>query len=223
MVRVRTYRGGGQVLPLVESDQTASRSVSTPPAIAQSTQVVAAILTSEADGLRSQYENLGDEVDNVHEQTYLNEWHVRSGQHAESSSRSLLSHLADFGFAWRDIARLVGVSVPAIQKWRKGGSTTADNRQRLAALVAACDVIQRHRSIEDIAQWFEMDVVRDVHISVNDLWSANEYELVFEYALQGMAPEQVLDRFEPDWREKYSSNFETYRAGDGQLSIRAKG
>ena len=73
-----------------------------------------------------------------------------------------------------------------------------------------------------IAAQAEMDVVQDVHISVNDLWSAGEHVLAFEYALQGMAPEQVLDRFQPDWRERYSSNFETYRAGDGQLSIRAK-
>ena len=222
MVRVQIPSDRRQVLSIVESDQTASASVSLPPAIAQSTQVLAAILTTEADGLRNRYMNLGGEVHDVHEQTYLNEWQVRTGQHAESSSISLLSRLADLGFAWRDIARLVGVSVPAIQKWRKGGSTTADNRLRLAAVVAACDVIQRHRSIEDIAQWFEMDVVQDVHISVNDLWSASDYELVFEYALQEMGPEQVLDRFQPDWRERYSSNFETYRAGDGQLSIRAK-
>lgn len=34
---------------------------------------------------------------------------------------SMLSDLAELGFAWRDIARLVKVSVPAVQKWRKGG------------------------------------------------------------------------------------------------------
>ena len=36
-------------------------------------------------------------------------------------------------------------------------------------------------------------------------------------------PEQVLDAWNPDWRERYRSDFEVFVAGDGNLAIRPKG
>lgn len=54
---------------------------------------------------------------------------------------SMLSDLAELGFAWRDIARLVKVSVPAVQKWRKGEKASGESHSRVASLLAACDLI----------------------------------------------------------------------------------
>lgn len=48
------------------------------------------------------------------------EWRTAAAERAKDSVASMLSDLADLGFARRDIARLVKVSVPAVQKWRRG-------------------------------------------------------------------------------------------------------
>ena len=59
----------------------------------------------------------------------------------KANVKSMLTELADLGFAWRDIARMVGVSVPAVQKWRKGEKASGDSRIRVASLLAAYNLI----------------------------------------------------------------------------------
>jgi hypothetical protein len=151
------------------------------------------------------------------------EWNVLIQERVVRSSADLLEALADLGFAWRDISRMVGVSVAAVQKWRKGERTTPENRHKLAALLAACDLIVRHRHIEDIGQWFEVpSLVQGVPVTPMDLWAVGEYPLVFDFATGHLGGEAVLDKFEPDWRERYDSDFEVFKADDGELSIRMK-
>ncbi|MCA2302725.1 hypothetical protein JF770_04075 [Mycobacterium intracellulare] len=135
----------------------------------------------------------------------------------------MLSDLADLGFSWRDIARMVGVSVAAIQKWRKGEKVTGPNRHKLASLLAACDFIISHLLAEDVAQWFETPIIDGAPITPIDIWSEGNYLVLFEYATQHMTPEQAMNEFRPDWRERFRSSWETFEAGDGNLSIRAKG
>lgn len=177
---------------------------------------------SELDNLRIRTRAVTSQADDLHQVVYLRDWQLRSQERAELSVKALLDQLADLGFAWRDLARLVGVSVPAIQKWRKGGPTMPENRQRLAQLLAACDLIIRHRSTADIGQWFEMPLLPEVPVTPIDLWARGEHALVFEHALEHREPEYILSRFQPDWRERYASDFETFVAEDGQLSLRMR-
>jgi hypothetical protein len=135
----------------------------------------------------------------------------------------MLAELADLGFAWRDIARLVNVSVPAVQKWRKGEKVSGDNRHRMASLLAACDLIKSHYMVEEIASWFEMPLSSSAPITPITLYAANRADLVFEFANGQVDPEALLSEFEPDWRERYRSDFEVFEAGDGNRSIRMKG
>ncbi len=205
-----------------EGNQTAATSVRPRSIAPDVTRTLAAMLTTQVDDLRHRHSDLGADILDVHQRSYMDEWRVRMQERAATGVTQLLDELADLGFAWRDIAHLVGVSVPAIQKWRKGASTTPDNRQRLAGLLAACDLIVRHRSIHDIAQWFEMPLHQGVPVTPIDLWAASEYALVFKYALQHLTGEDVLSRYQPDWRGRYDSDFETFLAGDGELSIRMR-
>lgn len=209
--------------PISGRDQTVAGTVA-PQAdlVDAASQTVATMLTKEASSLRLQVAVLGTDVKHLHQDIYMSEWQQRTQAWVQSSTVQLLGQLADLGFAWRDIARLVGISVPAIQKWRRGATTSADHRRALASLLAARDVMLRHTAIQDFAQWFEIALVQDVPLSPTDLWEAGSYDLVFEYALQQLSPEETLDRFKPDWREVYASEWETFIAGDGQMSIRLR-
>ena len=225
MTSVRVVRrpdGGWAVIPNHGFGQTAAGSVSQGSIAPDATRVIAATLTTEADELRYRSADLVDRAADVHQMTYMNEWSVRTQERAAAGVAELLESLADEGFAWRDIARLIGVSVPAIQKWRKGGSVSSENRHRLASLTAACDFILRHRKIDDIGQWFEMPLVQGSPLSPMEIWADGQYGLVFEFALQHLTGEAVMDRYQPDWRERYDTDFEVVRAGDGELSIRTR-
>ncbi|WP_345453890.1 helix-turn-helix transcriptional regulator [Arthrobacter gyeryongensis] len=151
------------------------------------------------------------------------EWRIRTQNRSTLSVKDLLELLADAGFAWRDLARMLGVSVPAIQKWRKGEKSSGENRLKLAGLIAAIDLIASQFHIQDIESWFEMPIVEGVPVTPIDLWAANQAFLVLEFASGHLNPEEALNRFDPSWRETYDSQFETFRAQDGQMSIRPKG
>lgn len=194
----------------------------TPPKIPTTTRTTAVLLTEDAHELRNQVRTLNDSATQTHQKTYQHEWQVHTQRRGVEGTSTLLNDLADLGFSWRAIARMVGVSVPALQKWRKGERPSAANRHKLASLLAACDFISTHLYVEEIGQWFEMPVIEDVPITPIDLWSAGHQLLVFEHVTQHLAPEEVMNQFDSEWRERFQSNFETFIAADGERSIRMK-
>lgn len=188
------------------------------------TRMMALEKTELAGQLITRVTRLNTDVRETHAQALIDEWTVLTSHRAAHSARELLDLLADQGFAWRDIARMIGVSVPAIQKWRKGtAKATGDNRSHLASLVAAQDLIASKGRIREIESWFETPVMEGVPVTPIDMWSAGRNVLVLEYASGHLNPEEALNRFDPSWRITYDSPFETFRAEDGQLSIRPKG
>jgi hypothetical protein len=104
----------------------------------------------------------------------------------------------------------------------EGERATGESRLKVASLLAACDLIAEHYDVREIASWFEMPLVADVPVTPIDLYATEQPQLVFEYASGHDDPEQVLTSFDPEWRARYRSDFEVFRAGDGELSIRPK-
>ena len=180
------------------------------------------LTTTEVGGIRGVARALRDDVDDLHKRTHENEWRKAAAERGKASVMSMLTELADLGFAWRDIARMVGVSVPAVQKWRKGEKASGDSRHRIASLLAACDLITSHYMVDEIASWFEMPLSSSAPVTPIVLYAANRADLVFEFASGQVDPEALLSEFDPDWRERYRSDFEVFEAGDGNRSIRMK-
>lgn len=210
---------------LVQSGQgTASSEITPPPDLPNSTgnQPTLFELTDQAGHLSSRARILHDDSADLHLDVIMQEWQSRSTDFVRQDMPSLLSQLADLGFAWRDIARLIGVSVPAVQKWRRGNSATGQSRFHAAAVLAACTLIIEHYLVRDIASWFEAPVVFGYPVTALDLYVAKKPQLVFRLATGKADPEQVLSAFDPDWRETYRSDFEVFQADDGSLAIRAK-
>lgn len=137
----------------------------------------------------------------------------------------LLADARNAGLSWRDVARIVGVSVPAVQKWRRGEGIDPANHTALARLVALLDIL-RADLIDDPVSWLETDVQTGVHLSKVDMLAGGRYDLVRELASdrgeQG-GVEDALDRFDPTWRTTYvDDRFEVFEAADGNLSIRPR-
>src|SRR5215211_172766 len=131
---------------------------------------------------RQQARDLQEAVGALHQRGHYIAWNDRTGERGRSSAQEMLEELADLGFAWRDVARLVGVSVPAIQKWRRGEGTTGINRQKVASLLAACDLVAEHYGIQEVASWFEMPLLLGIPVAPVDLWAEDRPDLVFDYA-----------------------------------------
>ena len=77
--------------------------------------------------VRSRARLLGEDVVQVERQTGLlhrrafdAQLNARARDIARRPALDILEELASCGFAWRDIARMVGVSVPALRRWRQG-------------------------------------------------------------------------------------------------------
>ena len=200
---------------------TAGAEIRPPPALPE-TRTVVKVLTEDIGTIRQEARDLHEATGELHQRSHYVEWTARTNQRGRSSTQDLLEELADLGFAWRDVARLVQVSVPAIQKWRRGEGTTGANRHKVAGLLAACDLVSQHYGIREVASWFEMPLLFGVPVTPVDLWAAGRPDLAFDYASGHTGSEQILTAWDPHWRDQYQSEFEVFRAGDGQLSVRPK-
>lgn len=188
------------------------------PSVTKSTM----ILTEDAGAVRGRVSDLGKDVHETHNASQSLEWRVRTAQRVKETSAALLQSIADLGFSWRGIAQLVGVTVPSVQKWRRGERVAGDNRQVLASLAAACDLLAAHYYVQDIAAWFETPLTSVAPITPLDLWIGRRQDLLFEYASGYADPEDLLTEIDEGWRDRYRTAFEVVVGNDGMRSIQAK-
>lgn len=194
-----------------------------PPEVTE-TRVAAADLTEEIGFHRSRVRGLNNHVEDLHKDSHQAEWRMRTIERAKAPFSEMLDEVADLGFAWRDLARMMGVSVPAIQKWRRGKSKpSGENRRRVASLLAACDLVAEHYMVAEVASWFEMPLVPGVPVTPIELFGRERVDLVFDFASGQSDPEALMTQFDAKWRTQYMSDFEVFEGCDGYPSLRLKG
>lgn len=187
-------------------------------------------LVDRAGHLKNQTRILVADSNDVHQST--EELHNESlstlhrtvaHERAKQSLAGLLDELSDLGFSWREVARVSGVSVPALRKWRRGGPATGENRKRVAMVVAFCDIARDQYLIDDVASWMEAPLHSDAPVTALDLVAEDRIDLALQLASeQGTDPEHVLDQFDPDWRERYASPVEVFTGPDGLPGVRLR-
>ncbi|MEC4015970.1 hypothetical protein [Streptomyces sp. H27-D2] len=180
-------------------------------------------LAERAGSLRSTTKHIHESSSELHKEVLFHSWQRGTTERGKLAPKVLLEELADLGFAWRDVARMLSVSVPAIQKWRRAGKPSGENRGRLANLLALCDEITEQYHIQEVASWFEMPLTSDAPVTPIDLYAEERPELVLEHASGHSDVEQILTSYDPEWRERFRSDFEVYLDTDGAMSIRPKG
>ncbi len=140
----------------------------------------------------------------------------------------LLDELEQLGFARRHVARLIGVSVPTLARWRGVRAQprepmSADVLDKLAALLDVCTLVRNTSFVPDVAAFFETPVLPGTPIRPMDLYAAGRVDLLLDWASRTVQePAALLSAFDPGWRERYHSEYEVFEAADGDLAIRAK-
>lgn len=182
-------------------------------------------LLDRAEVLHRQVSDLQSDTAGLRRRGLVRELEDRQQVVAASAGADLLEILSEAGFAWRDVARLAQVSVPAVQKWRRGDRMTGANRYRIAKVVALLDVLANHFVSEPVS-WLEMPVKDGVEVSRLDVVMDDRFDLVLELISDDGDPvsaSAVLDEYRPDWREYLVDHaFEAFVAADGVVSIRRR-
>lgn len=185
-------------------------------------------LVEEAGLLRSQTRLLGDDVaetnrraSEVHRQAVARQLDAKARGLAKGGMGKLLNELADYGFAWRDIAALARVSVPAVRRWRQGETPTGEHLLEVARLMALVETMRNDHLVSDVASWMEMPLAPEAPLTGIDLAASGRLQEVVDVAAGHSTGEAVLDQWQPGWREKYRSDYEVFEAPDGELGTRS--
>ena len=167
-------------------DGTASREIAPAPTLPTPTGGSPSTwseLTEQAGDLNNRAQILHSDTDDLHIDVIIREWQSRSTDFVRQDMPTrCFRSLADLGFSWRHIARLIGVSVPAVQKWRRGQAATGQSRFSAAAILAASALIEEHYLVRDVASWFEAPIVLGYPITAIDLYASKKPQLVFRLA-----------------------------------------
>jgi transcriptional regulator with XRE-family HTH domain len=177
-------------------------------------------LTEESGYWRNRAAIVTGDAADVHHRSFWVQLDARVASLVKRDPAELLDQLADTGFAWRDIARMIGISVPALRRWRSGERPTGDNRRAIARLLAFAQIVADQ--VFEPASWMEVPISEDAPTTPVDLYAEGFLDVVFDLATGNLAPEQALDTAEPGWRERYRSDWEVAVADDGQPYIRPK-
>ena len=165
---------------------------------------------------------IGDDATAIQHEAFRIQLDARTSQLVKQDPAVLLDELSEMGFAWRDIARMLGVSVPALRGWRKGDRPSGENRRLIAQLLSFAQIIRDDHLVFEPASWMEVPLVRDVPVTATDLYETGDLEIIHDLAADKTSPEAALDATRPDWREQYRSDWEVATTEDGERFIRPK-
>jgi hypothetical protein len=148
----------------------------------------------------------------------------RLADEAASAKRSTIQELmaelvSDFGFAWADVGRLVGVSVPAIRKWRRAGGASPERLAAVAGLVGLARVLRDHAGVEP-AEWMAIPLLEGYTVAPRDLVGRVRPEDIVDHACGGRRATELLDDSVPGWRAEFDDHgYVVALAADGQPSV----
>ena len=180
------------------------------------------LLAENMGVLRTLVHSVDGDVTAIHGDVLAHQLSARTNELRKHETVELLNSLADQGFSWRDIARIAGVSVPALRKWREGGGVSGEHALDIAKLCAFCAIAQKdHLVLQEVASWLEQPILSGVNVTGLDLAAEGRLEALLELAAGDLAAEVLLDACRPGWRESSQSNAEVFIAPDGMPGIRA--
>lgn len=206
---------------LLEGDRTHSDAAVIPHVFDRPTRISQDELAEIVGAVRSIARQISEEVSGYHHRALDAVLTARTDEAAKRAVPDLLAELADLGLSWRDIARLVGVTVPAIRKWRNGEPATGVNRRAVAKLLAFVDILQSDHLVQEPASWLEMPMGPS-SITGLDIYAAGRCDLLIAHAESHLTSEQLLDEFDSGWRNSIDDRFEIFTAQDGEAAIRLR-
>lgn len=178
------------------------------------------LLRDSVSVLRSDVEELEADLEHEHHEQLTNDLRRRAKVKERKWTAHLLEELAaDRGLSWTAIARAAGVSVAAVRKWRHSGAMSPEKRAALAEFASFLDLLEESQ-VNEPGSWLELPVSNQATVTHMDVYSAGRADLLLDLPSQRKNEIQVLDEFEPNWRERYGRDFEIFTGPDGLPSIR---
>ena len=181
-----------------------------------------AMLVTRYGNLRDEVRGLDSEVADGHIDALRNDLELRTRSRSTEPPVELLNELAERGFSWTGIARLLGVSTSGIRKWRRGEDISGSNRYALSKLSAFIDMLEESFRIADIASWLEMPLAEPYEVSGIDVYADfdNGWEILAHMLIWPIDPSTLLDQEADGWREAYpASDFDVSHDEHGQPTI----
>ena len=178
-------------------------------------------ISNEVAGLRDRVDLLNSDVRDLHNGVRTHDLEEATSRLAWREPRELLDVLAvERGLSWVDIARLVGVSIPALRKWRLGENVSPDNRRKLARLAAFLEMVAG-APVDDAAAWMELRLASDTTLTAADVYLAGRVDLLLDRAYGRISGYQLLDDFDPEWRRHHAADdrFEKRLGADGNICM----
>lgn len=191
-----------------------------PPVPLDHTRSSADLLADDAGWLRHWSRAVNGTVVTLHDDALSLQLEARTNELKKRPLVDLLDECATRGFAWRDVARILKVSVPALRKWREGGGIDGAHRFTLSRLVAFCVIAESEHGVSDVAGWLEQPLVSRCPVTGLDLAADERFEDLLALASGQIAPESVLDEAQPGWRDAPDDGAEVFIAADGLPGIR---
>lgn len=189
--------------------------------VEQPTKTTQDELAERAGHLRGATRFLLEDVAEVHDEAMEIQLEARTDEAAKRSVADLLTELADLGFAWRDIAQLVGVTVPAVRKWRQGEPATGVHRRAVARLLAFADVLKSDHLVSEVSSWMEIPLAGSSTTGI-DVYSQGGANPLLLHAAGHLSSEELLDTIDPNWRDALDDRFEVVPGDDGEPIIRMR-
>lgn len=147
--------------------------------------------------------------------------HLSAAYRRDSVVEVLNKLSGGWGVGWSDIARVVGVSVQAVRKWRQGAPTSPDHCVSLSRFAALLERLENH-GIKEPANWLELPVVPGYTPRHIDLYVAGCTGVLLDLAQGLLDSAAALGECAPDWRNSLVREHETFEAEDGNLAIRRR-
>jgi hypothetical protein len=123
------------------------------------------------------------------------------------------------GAAWIDIAKVVGVSVPALRKWRVGAARPRhEHRERLAAFVACLEAL-RVSGVAEPAGRFQVRLLDNYSVTLTDVFAPERVPGIVGCVTGSLSPADLLDYSAPDWRTRYKAQTRLLVGDDGELAM----
>lgn len=197
---------------------TGSSGVETP----KSPSMTMASITSRYGVLRDRTSILDSDVGNDHRAAQVQTLDLLARDRSREDVIDLLSELnRGRGLGWSEIARLVGVTVQTVRKWRNRAPVTGEHRLAVARLAALLDLLETV-PVFDPAGWLEIPLINGYSMTHADLYKEGRPDLLFDLAHLRISPEDALAELSPNWHVELRQVHETFVAEDGQLSIRRR-
>lgn len=148
---------------------------------------------------------------------------VSERERAGTSIDEHIEWLMNSGFSRAMIAELLCVNVSDVQRWRSTEVGTVEEEQQVREIMAFCDLLRFRFGVDDPAAWFEVRLNPGCAIQGMEVFGTGHADLMLEFAGGWKSADEVLDAFDPGWRDAPPSMWEVAVGDDGFQYIRMKG